>query len=62
LICLGLKNDDAHVSLQAPISIDKVIQPIVIVEHFTITIVPNGGEDDGANSDEEYVGDSNSDG
>jgi hypothetical protein len=57
-----LKNDDARVSLQAPISIDKAIQPIVIMGGFTIIVVPNGGEDDGTNSDEEYVKDSNSDG
>ncbi len=57
-----LENDNAYVVLQAPISIDEAIQPTMIVGGSTITIVPHGGEDDGANSVEEYVGDSNSDG
>ncbi len=57
-----LENNDAYVGLQAPISIDETIQPTVIVGGSTVTVVPHGGEDDGANSDEEYVGDSNSDG
>jgi hypothetical protein len=34
----------------------------VIVGGFAITVVLDGGEDDGANNDEEYVGDFNSDG
>jgi hypothetical protein len=44
------------------ISIDEAIQPAMIVEGSTAIIVPCGGENDGTNSDEEYVGDSNSDG
>jgi hypothetical protein len=57
-----LENDDAYLGLQVPISIDEAIQPIVIVGGFAITVVLDGGEDDGTNSDEEYVGDFNSDG
>jgi len=47
-----LENDDAYVGLQAPISIDESIQCTIIMGSFTVTIVPNGVEDDGTNSEE----------
>lgn len=47
-----LKNDDAYVGLQALISIDESIQPIIIMGGFRVTVVPNGGEDDGTISEE----------
>jgi hypothetical protein len=47
-----LENDDAYVGLQAPISIDESIQRTIIMGSFTVTIVLNGGEDDGINSEE----------
>jgi hypothetical protein len=47
-----LKNDDAYVGLQAPISIDESIQPIIIMGGFIIIVVLNGGENDGTNSEE----------
>jgi hypothetical protein len=56
-----LENDDAYVGLHAPISIDESIQPIVIVGSFIVVAidlvinVPNGGENDGAESVEEYA-------
>jgi hypothetical protein len=56
-----LENDDAYVGLQAPISIDETIQPTVIVGGFTLNVVLDGREDDGANSDQEYAGCSNND-
>jgi hypothetical protein len=55
-----LENNDAYVGLQALISIDESIQPTIIMGGFTIIIVPNGGEDDGANN-EEYATTYNSD-
>jgi hypothetical protein len=55
-----LNNLDAYVGLQAPISIDESIQPLVIVRGTIIAItnlvidVP-GGESDGVKSVEEDV-------
>jgi hypothetical protein len=56
-----LNNLDAYVGLQAPISIDESIQPLVIVRGTIIAItnlvidVPSGGESDGVKSVEEDV-------
>ncbi len=63
----SLENLDAYVGLQAPISIDELIQPVVIVGGYTVITIdlainmPNGGEDDGAKNVEESVTTSSSD-
>jgi hypothetical protein len=62
-----LENLDAYVGLQAPISIDESIQPIVIVGGSIVVAtnlvinMPNGGEDDGAKNVEEFATTSSSD-
>jgi hypothetical protein len=57
-----LKNDDAHVGLQAPISIDELNQPTMIVGGFTMVVgdlavdVPNGrDQSDGIDIEKEYA-------
>lgn len=57
-----LEKNDAYVGLQTPISIDEANQRAVIVGGSIVIVAPHGGEDDGANSDEEYAGDCSSDG
>ncbi len=63
-----LQNDDAYVGLQAPITVDESIQPIVIVGGFTIVVknvipnVFNGMANDGIDNVEEYTTTFNSDG
>ncbi len=63
-----LNNLDACVGLQAPISIDESIQPLVIVGGTTIVVanlvsdVPNWGESDGVESVKEDVATYGSDG
>lgn len=56
-----LQNDDAYAGLQAPITFDESIQPILIVGGSTIVVedlipvVLNGMVNDGTNSVEEYA-------
>ncbi len=63
-----LQNDDAYACLQAPITIDESIQPIVIVGGFTIVVkdlihdVFNAMENDGIDNVEEYATTFNNDG
>jgi len=63
-----LNNLDAYVSLQVPISIDELIQPLVIVGGIIIATtnlvidVPSGRESDGVESVEEDVKTYGSDG
>jgi hypothetical protein len=63
-----LQNDDAYACLQAPITIDGSIQPIVIIGGSTIVVedlipdVSNGVANDGTNIMEEYATTSNNDG
>ncbi len=62
-----LQNDDAYVGLQAAITVDESIQPIVIVEGSTLVKylihdVFDGMANDGIDSVEEYATTFNSDG
>jgi hypothetical protein len=64
-----LKNDDAHVGLQAPISIDELNQPtmiigcsILVVGDLAIDVLNAKDQSDGANIEKEYATKSSSDG
>jgi hypothetical protein len=63
-----LENLDAYVGVQAPISIDESIQPLVIIGSTTIATtylvidVPSGGEIDRIESAEEDVATYDNDG
>jgi hypothetical protein len=64
-----LKNDDAYVGLQAPISIDELNQPtmiiggsILVVGDLAIDVLNAKDQSDGANIEKEYATKSSSDG